>query len=535
MPLSVYDILALDIMRDVRLRCDTGLDREVRWVHLWPEVLPWPHGGELLLTTVYSWPPEPAEQRRIVRDLDRAGVAAILFRAGGPYFPEVPEAIPAEARSLGVPVLELATDVAFSDLVEIVNREIIRAQFETIERSDHIHRALTRVALEAQTVNEIAQRLEELTGRSVVILDAVLRPLSEPPRWWGAAAEPVRRALEPSSMSVRLPLGDRAEAAVFPVQTGQDRAGFVVIRAEDEKLTDLDMRAGDHAAVIVGLHLLRQQAVAEAETRVRNTFVEAVLQGKLLDDPALQERAQLLGFDPAGRYLVGVAALVDAQGAARARPLSSPEDFHRRRQLGQAWQQALDALAVPTFMAYSLNQVILLLPAEGDPGRVRRMVDDLYRQVVRADPTLRFALGVGRSTTGSGNIPASLEEAQAALEAGRGTGVRWYQDLVVLRVLHSTTDPHALQTLWEETLGALRAHGAGLYNTARALVHEGFRQRRTARVLGVHWNTLRYRITRMEQVLGASLDHPELRLKLHLALKAEEVLPHLSARPAPER
>ncbi|MDR7447090.1 MAG: helix-turn-helix domain-containing protein, partial [Armatimonadota bacterium] len=35
---------------------------------------------------------------------------------------------------------------------------------------------------------------------------------------------------------------------------------------------------------------------------------------------------------------------------------------------------------------------------------------------------------------------------------------------------------------------------------------------------GVHWNTLRHRVARMEELLGASLDDPDLRLRLQLAV-----------------
>lgn len=59
MSLSVQDILELDVARGVRVLAGLGgLTREVRWVHIWPEVLPWFHGPELLLTTGHSWPAE---------------------------------------------------------------------------------------------------------------------------------------------------------------------------------------------------------------------------------------------------------------------------------------------------------------------------------------------------------------------------------------------------------------------------------------------------------------------------------------------
>ncbi len=39
--------------------------------------------------------------------------------------------------------------------------------------------------------------------------------------------------------------------------------------------------------------------------------------------------------------------------------------------------------------------------------------------------------------------------------------------------------------------------------------------------LGVHRHTLRYRMRRVEEILGRSLDDPDVRMELWLALKAE--------------
>ncbi|MCL6499277.1 MAG: PucR family transcriptional regulator ligand-binding domain-containing protein, partial [Firmicutes bacterium] len=164
----------------MRVLVDGGLDRPVRWVHTWPEVLPWLHGGELLLTTAYSWPQDPEEQRRIIRDLERAGVAAILFRAGGAFFPGTPAAVVEEAARTGVAVLEANQDVSFVDLTETINRAIIRTHFEALERSERIHRQLTEAALEARALADIVSRLESLLGRQALVVDGRGKLLAGP-------------------------------------------------------------------------------------------------------------------------------------------------------------------------------------------------------------------------------------------------------------------------------------------------------------------------------------------------------------------
>ncbi|MDR7447019.1 MAG: PucR family transcriptional regulator ligand-binding domain-containing protein [Armatimonadota bacterium] len=515
--LRVRDILTFPELAGVRVLVDGGLDRPVRWVHTWPEVLPWLHGGELLLTTAYSWPQDPEEQRRIVRDLERAGVAAILFRAGGAFFPGTPPAVVEEATRTGVAVLEADQDVSFVDLTETINRAIIRTHFESLERSERIHRQLTEAALEAEALADILSRLENLLGRQALVVDGRGKLLAGPEEVFRVLQAEVELPPEPDGSPVALRDGTRAFSR--SVRTGAGTPAYLVlVAAPDRPFRDIDFRAADHASLVLGLHLLRQQAVADAEARVRSTFVEAVLQGRLADDPALRERAQLLGFDLDAAYLIAVAVPLGPDGRASLRPLVSTEDFRLRHRLGEAVEHALRSVQLRGFTAFQLNQVVVLLPAGPPPSRLRDRIQAVYALLRAQLPDQPVVLAVGRPRPHHAQLRASLQEAQAVLSVVRGAGVWWYEDSLILRILHSCQDRDALEALEQTTLGRLREASPALYDTARALVAAAFNQRAAARSLGVHWNTLRHRVARMEELLGASLDDPDLRLRLQLAV-----------------
>lgn len=518
MGLRVRDVLGFQELSGVRVLTDAGLDRQIRWVHTWPEVLPWLHGGELLLTTAYSWPLEPEEQRRIVRELDQAGVAALLFRAGGEFFASTPPAVVDEASRTGLAVLEATDDVSFVDLAETINRAIIRSHFEALERSERIHRELTEAALEARAVSDIQERLEQLLGKRVLVLDTRGGVLAGDE----ALAAVVRASPGPEDTGDPIQptvLPDGTAILRRPVRTGAGTpAELVLVAATGEPFRDVDVRAAEHAALVMGLHFLRQQAVADAEARVRSTFVEAVLQGRLGEDPALRERAQLVGFDVRGTYAVGVAVPVGQDGRPVVRPLESTEDFQARHRLGQAVEHALRGLHLPVFLAFELNHVVVLIPWTPLSPSQRDRARLLYELLQAHAPDSPAALVLGRPRSDHAQLRASLEEARATLSVVRGPGLWWYEDALVLRVLHACQDRAALEALWDSTLGRLRAASLALEATAKALVAHGFNQRATARSLQVHWNTLRHRVARMEELLGASLDDPDLRLRLHLAV-----------------
>lgn len=552
MALTVRDVLRLDPLRDVRaLAGRAGLNREVRWVHIWPEVLPWFHGGELLLTTGHSWPGEAREQRRIIRELDRARLAAILF-ATGRFFPSIPQPILVAAERARLPILEAPSDIAFAELTEVINREIIRSQYEVIEQSEQIHKALTASALEAKELADICQVLSGLIRKHVAIEDAEFRLLAEVP--WPPAESPangpearsarvldvLRRrgalaGLGKARGAVRITglkaLGVRNRIAC-PIRIAGDLVGYLWVFEEEETLTDLDVRAAEHGAVVAALHILRQQSVASVEARVQNSFVQALIQGELDRVAGQEERARLLGFNPEARYMTGLLALLGKAGEGRKRALAGLEEFHRRERLARALRTHLADLGFPALLGYVMNQVVFLLPVEVPAEVLKEKVATLWQRVKASEAHLPCAMGLGGIHPRAAGVAASYAESDNALAASDGEGVFWYEDLLITRLLRSVGDGKALMDLRSRTLGRLLGapRGALLAETLVALVHHSFNQRAAARAMHAHWNTMRHRIARIETILERPLSDPQLRLQLQLALEAERILPPPAAR-----
>ena len=79
----------------------------------------------------------------------------------------------------------------------------------------------------------------------------------------------------------------------------------------------------------------------------------------------------------------------------------------------------------------------------------------------------------------------------------------------------------------EESLGDLAtddsAENADLRRTLSILIDTNMNVAETARTMFFHYNTLRYRIVKLEKLLGPFTTDPQLRLTLALALKIQEM------------
>jgi purine catabolism regulator len=99
------------------------------------------------------------------------------------------------------------------------------------------------------------------------------------------------------------------------------------------------------------------------------------------------------------------------------------------------------------------------------------------------------------------------------LEAFGQPGVYVYEEHLVPRFLLGDLEAR------QELLDLLRPLPEREREALLAWVGAGFRFQEAARALGVHLNTLRYRLRRLSERLGLSLEDPEDRFLLELAAR----------------
>ena len=142
-------------------------------------------------------------------------------------------------------------------------------------------------------------------------------------------------------------------------------------------------------------------------------------------------------------------------------------------------------------------------------------------------------LAISAPVSGVVRVPAAAREAQfiATLQAQarfphRAASFDSIDDIGAFQLLYPLRDSSELRQFVSAALGILerRDHRGTLRETLRAYLETGGSHADASNRLGIHRNTLAYRLRRISEMIGRDVGDPRTWLTLHLALWASEVL-----------
>jgi purine catabolism regulator len=299
-----------------------------------------------------------------------------------------------------------------------------------------------------------------------------------------------------------------------------------IVAFSDQVLDEIDVHALERAATVAALVVTKALAVSAVESKYQGDFLRDLLSGRPGSAELAVAHSASLGWDVDRPLVVVVAELDPLPPAAGPATVQSVRPAQER--FSSAWTSVVRARDAAAAVVGFAHEVVVLLGASG-PAEAERGVADAVAAVAGNGGGGRrsFSTGVSRRVTSPEQLPAAYEQARKALHVGRqmqGPGaVAHFDGLGVFRLLSLIPDSAELREFMTETLGDLADRddpdAVDLRHTLQVLLETNLNVAETARRLHFHYNTLRYRIAKLERTLGPFTSDSTLRLNLLLALQ----------------
>ncbi|RQS19440.1 PucR family transcriptional regulator [Burkholderia sp. Bp8998] len=474
----------------------------------------WDIRHHLFLTTLSFTGGDTSRQIALVRQLSRGGCAALVFQSG--LIDPLQPAVLRMADELSLPLFELPLSVDYAEILTPLICAVQREDGYVAREAGVIQQQLLTEMLNGGGLNTLVSLLARVLRRSVAVLDdrGVLYAASD--QWCAAdiaanlpaAIAPTRTVVRQSAWMVAL--GRRTDTPID---------GYLIVNVPDGRAPSaLEVATMEQAAALLTLELTKQRVADEAYAEPFREWLVHLAAGDV-------DRANAL----ASAKSLDLSTLCLAVLFEPARPscdASTPLEAQGR----EVWR-AIYAVE-PKPLVFEWDGRLLWLPSiphGAAAGGARQVIAVRLRQIwERLTEAGRgtWRIACGAPVDSALHLYRSVQDAEAvlALDGAALAGGPVAYDDVALDVLFRQIASQPAARRWVDSMvGALaghdRAQESELVRTLETFFDAGQSHKLAAHRLGIHPKTLKYRLDKIEQIVGCVPIRDGAQFALHFALK----------------
>jgi len=455
----------------------------------------------VMLTTGVHLSRKRDDQRQLISELDDAHIAALGFGLDVVHR-RMPPAILEEAKKRGFPIFTIPLRTAFREVISAVYRATLGTEIRSSYRLAAMQRFLMDSLGEESPRSTVLQRLASLIEASVAIVDEAGDVLLSTRQIPGAQIAAAVRGLSVPSTDFEVE-GMHGLAFALKEPTATEARWLVAGKPAGRPLHPLTRPAAQATLPLLTAMARLDERRQVQEVAIRQATLETLLD---VDDPkdavVVAARAAATGID-LGQGVHAIVAM-DPTGEsdiAGLMPLAA-SDFSAPRQPSLA----------------TIREGRLMIVATGP------VPDDvIIERLGQAGPKLSF--GIGRRATDVSGAKQSFADAELAVRAAvssKSERIVRYDDLDFETVLLNEVPLDRLRPKMDAWLAPLAENPLAL-EALQAYLRYDLDVGRTARSLSLHPNSVRYRLSRAEELIGARLKSPATIVALHVALFSGDI------------
>lgn len=499
--------------RDPVISGEDGMYRNVMNVNVMevPDVFNWVRAGDLLLTTAYSIKDNPAAQLALIPRLADKGIAAIGIKTKR-YMNTVPEQMIALSNEYRLPILELNYQIGYSQTITEVLEEVLNQKSRWLVDQHQKIQLLTSTLIMGENIKTFIDTFAKCTGLNAAFLtyESEVDTTSAEQHFRLDWPDPGR--MQPAKLAP-LPDGFRCcwldgdcSALYMPLQKNRETLAYFVCWGTENTDWEPHLLLLQHTVNLLTLQILKQQSLNNLEDHRKDLFLKTWLLGEIAESSSIALQAASAGLRLQEEYGICITSAISAY---------SPKE----------WIQVKTYCIMHGILLLNMgNEWVLFIPK---PLCDKADFYHLLQAELRSAAKLAaLRLGISRSKR-LAQINEGFNEAKNALELWSivqpEETLCYYDNLGMYPIVQFLTNQdfvkkqlfHYIQPLQDYD----KKNQTKLVDTLISYLYNGGNVKETAKMLFCHYNSIVYRLERIESLLQVDLKDPDTRFQLQLAVK----------------
>lgn len=544
---KIRDILEMKPLENGKLLAGgEGADKIVTRVNVMadPDILSWVDEGEFLLTTGYFFKTTKLEaQLNLIRECSAKNLSGIGIKIF-PYLECLPTELVDLANQLQFPLIELDYEVPFTDIMMPVFQSIFDKQSSVIRKVETLHNETMDVVLKGGGINDILKSLGKSLENPVFLKDYHFEEINsiemEDESLKILLEDHLRSGLKTNvytnrfgkTVSDKIVLdGKEVDRMMVPIMVKNNLYGHLVAFGVRRDLNHYDGLYLETTSSIVALEFLKRISVQEVENKYKAEFFEDLISYDEKRRQKAIERANYYRFDKDAFYSVFTIRL----SRSEASMASNEEEYN---QIITKAMYMVDLVCKEEGRTYiiaskgkKINVLFMWKNIDDHRKFSTRISNSIKESLDQKVSQIHYRVGIGRVYKGIDQVNKSLKDAEKAVEAAKTYVNQQVIDFDTLGIYKIFCQDHLkeeLNSFYKSTLEPLvtydRKRDTELVKSLIIYFETNGNLKKMSEMLFTHYNTVLYRINRIQEITGKDLEDEGDRYGLQTALKIMKIL-----------
>ncbi|MGE7667296.1 helix-turn-helix domain-containing protein [Ureibacillus composti] len=297
----------------------------------------------------------------------------------------------------------------------------------------------------------------------------------------------------------------------------QIKGYFSFLYSNNNQPTDLEYMIIDKASLTASVILLNENIQINTEQNVKRSFLSDVLEGRL-EDKEIYKIAYYLNFPPNESYwMLTLERTINQSDINHEIEVNEELIRHinlflKERNINAIVSHESDKLII--LIEYSTFKSLCLEP--------QSFIQQLLKFCLRRFQEYEFYIGVSSVVENISQLSVLYNETLAALKAkNQKKNIYYFEDLEIESVLFQIQDDLLINRFVSQQLGRLLEvdKDFDLTKTLYAYIENGTNLNNTAKVLSMSISGLRYRLSKISEILNVDLDDTKRVFSVYMALR----------------
>ena len=530
MTMTISDFLNLPNFSDLNLLAgENGLDRELTNVTVvdTPDGTNWLNGGEFVITTAYMLHEEKdlLEFLQVLHEKQAAGVGIKENR----YITTIPEAALKMADELNLPLISVPEAYPFVDIINPVLTQIISRQSLLLTQANKIHKEFLGLAINNNSVPEILKTLSSITRMPCAFIDTHFRNI-----FFSDESSSLMQKLQDADIE-NITSEFLEQYDYYTVANKNEQFGFLLFEKgclQTQENGNMQT-ALEYASIVLILHIQVQIANQQMAEKYKASFLEDLLTNNVKTDVEIHNRARLYGWDFTNG---GLAAVVDINNIKKY--FTDRLDSNTNRMLEEATeiifrhsiQEMHQTFPQSKYFRQSDLIVFIISMPENSRETLPEQLEQTFRRLqsrLKMVSPFTITLGIGQYYENIRDISKSYSEARVAINLGYSLQwfdrILFYNRLGLYRLLAPVMNSPESEELCIQYIQPLedydRKYHGELLPTLQEILQNGWNLKESAAGLYIHYNSIKYRYSKICKVLNLDLADHNNRSLVEIAMK----------------